>query len=89
MGRRRQAAAVGARETAARLLWWRIGDEEGSVSCARTRRMVGSARAEVVWRCGATVSFKLAGVRAGGDDVLGFLTGSGRESEGIGLRGFQ
>jgi len=38
--------------------------------------LVGSARAEVVWRCGATVSFELAGVRAGGDDVLGFL---GRE----------
>ena len=31
---------------------------------------------EVVWRCGATVSFELAGVWAGGDDVLGFL---GRE----------
>ena len=27
-----------ARETAARLLRWIIGDEEGSVSCARTRR---------------------------------------------------
>ena len=38
--------------------------------------MVGSARTEVVWRCGATVSFELAGVRAGGGDVLGFL---GRE----------
>ena len=38
--------------------------------------MVGSARAEVPWRCGATVSFKFAGVRAGGGDVLGVL---GRE----------
>ena len=36
--------------------------------------MVGSARAEVVWRCGATVSFKLAGVRAGGGVVLGVLS---------------
>jgi hypothetical protein len=35
---------------------------------------VGSARAEVVWRCGATVSFKFAGVRAGGDDVLAVLS---------------
>ena len=36
LGRRRRAAAVGARDTAARLLRWTIGDEEGSVSCART-----------------------------------------------------
>ena len=36
----------------------------------------GSARAERLWRCGATVSFELAGVRAGGGDVLGVL---GRE----------
>ena len=36
--------------------------------------MVGSARAEVVLRCGAMVSFKLAGVRAGGGDVLGVLS---------------
>jgi hypothetical protein len=35
---------------------------------------VGSARAEVVWRCGATVNFKLTGVRAGGGDVLGVLS---------------
>ena len=38
--------------------------------------LVGSARAEVVWRCGATVSFELTGVRAGGGGVLGVL---GRE----------
>ena len=37
---------------------------------------VGSAWAEVVWRCGATVSFELAGVRAGSGVVLGDL---GRE----------
>ena len=36
--------------------------------------MVGFAWAEVVWRCGATVSFKFAGVRAGGDDVLAVLS---------------
>ena len=36
--------------------------------------LVGSARAEVVWRCGATVSFELTGVRAGGGDVLGVLS---------------
>ena len=36
----------------------------------------GSAWAERLRRCGATVSFELAGVRAGGGDVLGFL---GRE----------
>jgi hypothetical protein len=30
----------------------------------------------VVWRCGATVSFELAGIRVDGGDVLGFL---GRE----------
>ena len=36
----------------------------------------GSARAERLRRCGATVSFELAGVRAGGGGVLGFL---GRE----------
>ena len=35
---------------------------------------MGSAWAEVVWRCGAMVSFKLAGVRAGGGDVLGVLS---------------
>ena len=38
--------------------------------------LVGSARVEVVWRCGATVSFELASVRVGGGDVLGVL---GRE----------
>ena len=47
--------------------------------------MVGSARAEVVWRCGAMVSFELAGVRAGGGDVLGVLSSErakqGGESE--------
>ena len=37
---------------------------------------MGSAREEVVWRCGATVSFELTGVRAGCGDVLGVL---GRE----------
>ena len=36
----------------------------------------GSARAERLRRCGATVSFELAGARAGGGDVLGVL---GRE----------
>ena len=36
--------------------------------------LVGSARAEVVWRCGATVSFELASVRAGGDDIPGVLS---------------
>ena len=36
----------------------------------------GSARAERLRRCGATVSFELAGVQAGGGDVLGVL---GRE----------
>ena len=36
----------------------------------------GSARAERLRRCGATVSFELAGVRAGRGGVLGFL---GRE----------
>ena len=34
---------------------------------------MGSAWAEVVWRCGATVSFKLAGIRAVGGDVLRVL----------------
>ena len=38
LGRRRRAAAVGARETAARLLRWGLGEEEGSASCARSRR---------------------------------------------------
>ena len=55
VGCRRRAAAVGARETAARLLRWRIGDEEGSVSCARTRRsywwgLRGRRRSEGVGR---------------------------------------
>ena len=50
---------------------------------------VGSAWAEVVWRCGATVSFECAGVRAAAAMFWGFWAGSGRESEGIGLRGFQ
>ena len=36
--------------------------------------LVGSVRAEQLQRCGATVSFELAGVRAGGDDVLGVLS---------------
>ena len=53
--RRRRRTAVGARETAARLLRWRIGDEEGSVSCARTRRsywwgLRGRRRSEGVGR---------------------------------------
>ena len=43
--------------------------------------LVGSARAEVVWRCGATVSFELAGVRAGGGNVLGVL-GTERAMQG-------
>ena len=34
----------------------------------------GSARAERLRRCGATVSFELAGVWAGGGDVLGVLS---------------
>ena len=42
----------------------------------RAELKAGSAPVEVVWRRGATVSFKLACVRAGGGDVLGFL---GRE----------
>ena len=32
---------------------------------------MGSARTEVVWRCGATVSFELAGVRVDGGGGLG------------------
>ena len=34
--------------------------------------MVESARAERLWRCGATVSFELAGVQMDGGGVLGF-----------------
>ena len=41
----------------------------------------GPARAERLRRCGATVSFELAGIRAGGDDVLGVL-GRERAREG-------
>ena len=42
----------------------------------RAKLKAGSAWAERLRRCGATVSFELAGVRAGGGGVLGFL---GRE----------
>ena len=59
------------------------GDHAAAVDCGcggvwelrETRAVLkaGSAWAERLRRCVATVSFELAGVRAGGGGVLGFL----------------
>ena len=71
--RRRRAAEIDGDRVAA--VEWGCG---GVWELRETRAVLkaGSARAEQLRRCGATVSFELAGVRAGGGSVLGFL---GRE----------
>jgi len=55
-----------------------VGSGQGGVVCElredEAELEMGSAQAEEVGYGGSTVSFKLAGVRAGGGDVLGVLT---------------
>ena len=53
-----------------------MGSGRGGEVCElredEAKLMVGSAWAERLRRCGATVSFELAGVQMDGGDVLGF-----------------
>ena len=52
-----------------------VGSGRGGEVCElhedKAKLMVGSARAKWLRRCGATVSFELAGVQMGGGGVLG------------------
>ena len=56
-----------------------VGTGRGGEVCElhedEAKLMVGSAWTEQLWRCGATVSFELAGVQVDGGNVLGCLGG--------------
>ena len=76
VGRRRRAAAVGARGTAARVLRWVLGKEERSVSYARMRRR----RARVAGRrCGQARRSSVGRRRCSG----GLGLGAGERVSGI------
>ena len=55
---------------------------------ARAVLMAGPARAERLWRCGATASFELAGVRVAVAVFCGLGAGNRGESERNRMRGF-